>query len=219
MRQSHADIAAFRRELVGVADQIQQDAVQSIRVAKHHFIFNFLCGNDIVDLLHLHLHREKIAHFIQQFHNIRGYGIQFHLAALNAAHVQNVVDERQQMLAGQFDFLQIFRRFRREAGLLLHQADIAHDGVHRRPDVMAHVRKERALRLTAPLRAVLFLLHLVFTLNHGLVDIEHDEQRQHQKRHLYQAVLRHRAVQPSQLLLKVILGVRILRLGQLDMIF
>ena len=64
--QPHADFAAFRREFIGVADEIQQDAVQAVRVAKHHLVLKFLGLNDIFDLLHIHLHREKVTRFVQQ---------------------------------------------------------------------------------------------------------------------------------------------------------
>ena len=163
--------------------------------------------DDIVDLLHFHLRREEIMDLIQQPHDIRALLIQFHLAAFDAAHVQNVVNERQQMMAGRFNLAQILHRLRRHSGLLLQEADVADDGVHRRPDVMAHVGEERAFGLAALLRVDFRHFHVLLPLHHGLIDVEHDEQRQKQKRHLHEAVVRQLAVHPFQLLLQVVRGV------------
>ena len=69
----------------------------------------------------------------------------------NAAHIQNVVDELQQMLGGIPDFLKIFLCIFAYIRILQCDTVKPDDCVHGRPDFMTHVRQKRRLGLTSML--------------------------------------------------------------------
>ena len=75
-------------------------------------------------------------------HEVHWLHIQGGLAAFNAAHVQNVVDDAQQQPPGVFQLVQVVCQFVRLPKLVFHQRGNADDGVHGRADVMAHIGKE-----------------------------------------------------------------------------
>ena len=74
-----------------------------------------------------------------------GFVAQHHPAGLDAAHVQNVVDELQQVAGAVADFFQIIPGLRRQCLILQRQAVQADDGVHRGADFVAHVGEEGGL--------------------------------------------------------------------------
>lgn len=55
----------------------------------------------------VHLLLEKIPDPFHHFTKVHGNKLQLQLAALNAAHFQNIIDQVQKMLAGQDNLLQI----------------------------------------------------------------------------------------------------------------
>ena len=73
-------------------------------------------------------------------------GFQRHLAALDSAHIQNIVDERQQMLARQQQLAQTFIDLFSVVQIALRDGCHAQNSVHRRADIMAHRRKESGFR-------------------------------------------------------------------------
>ena len=68
-----------------------------------------------------------------------------HLAAFDAAHVEHVVDQRQQVLARDRDPVQVVAHPLGVVRMACRQRREAHDGVHGRADVVAHVVEERGL--------------------------------------------------------------------------
>ena len=85
-----------------------------------------------------------LSHLLRQTDGIL---IQRHLTGLDLAHVQNIVDETQQMPAGKLYFLNIGMQLVRSIRLMLHQVRNAHDGIHGRPNVMGHIGQEITLGL------------------------------------------------------------------------
>ena len=65
--------------------------------------------------------------------------------ALDAAHVQHVVDEGEQVVAGGEDLRQVLAHLLGVVRVGRGQRGEADDGVHRRADVVAHAGEERAL--------------------------------------------------------------------------
>ena len=82
---------------------------------------------------------------VQKIDEVVGLLVQRDLAALDMAHVQNVVDEAQEMRAGGLDLVQVLLHFLRLIEAAGSQSGEAHDGVHGRADVVGHVREEGAL--------------------------------------------------------------------------
>ena len=70
--------------------------------------------------------------------------VELELARLDPGEVQDVVDDGQQRVGRRFDDPQMLALFGRELGV---QHEIGHpdDAVHRRPDLVTHVRQELAL--------------------------------------------------------------------------
>ena len=87
---------------------------------------------------------------------------QFHFARLDFGDVEDVVDEREQMLARAVDFFQVGDGVRVAAvcRLFLEHFAVADDGVERRAQLVAHVREELALGVGGGLRLFLRLAQL-----------------------------------------------------------
>ena len=71
---------------------------------------------------------------------------------LDAGHIQNVIDEPQQVLCGCSDFLKILSGFRRRIRVVQGDAVQTDDGVHGGADLMAHVGQECGFCLAGLLR-------------------------------------------------------------------
>ena len=119
---------------------------------------------------------------------IGGDGHQLHLPALDAAHFQHVVDQRQQVAAGGFDLVQIIPAAGGQVLFPFCQGHIAHDGIHRGADIVAHIGKEGGLFLAALLRQGLVLHRRLMLLLHRGIDAEHDEQRHHEQHELDEGI-------------------------------
>ena len=68
--------------------------------------------------------------------------MQTDLAALDLAHVENVVEQSEQILAGKLHLVHIVAQLVRVAHIVLHQVGNTHDRVHWCADIVAHVGKE-----------------------------------------------------------------------------
>ena len=86
-------------------------------------------------------------------------GVQLETAGFDLREVEDVVDDRQQRLAGCVDRLGVVALLVIERRV---EEQPAHpdDGVHRRPDLVAHRRQERALRLVRGVGVAPCLLQL-----------------------------------------------------------
>ena len=94
--------------------------------------------------------------------------IEVDLARLNLRKIKNVVDHGEEMIRRRFGHLEILALLGLQLGVE-HQSRHAEDAVHRRPNLMAHVRQELALRSTRGLRHLFRLLQLGF----GLTALSH----------------------------------------------
>ena len=108
------------------------------------------------DALALHLRGEHVVRLVQGLRDVHGLGVEVDLAAFDAAHLEHVVDEGQQVLAGAVDLAQVAAYFVHRQAVALCDGGVADDGVHGGADVMGHVGQEgrfgpaRLLRLRAP---------------------------------------------------------------------
>ena len=81
-------------------------------------------------------------HEIRQVHCLF---LDLHLAALNAAHIQHIVDEGEQVLAGSGDLFQVVQHLLLILNMGRRQRGEADNGVHRGADVVAHVEQKLPL--------------------------------------------------------------------------
>ena len=99
-------------------------------------------------------------HLADHLGDVDGLVIGSHLPGLNFGEVEDVVDEREQVLAGAADLLQVLRHARLPVLLRVLQQDlaVADDRVHRRAQLVAHVSQEGALGPAGLLRRLLRFL-------------------------------------------------------------
>ena len=100
-----------------------------------------------VDLLGLQVgvhNSSQVVYHIRQTHFAL---VEFGSSALNAAHIQHIVDEGKQVIARYGDFLQIISNRISVIDMRRRQGSKAYDGIHWRTDIMAHAVEEGGLSL------------------------------------------------------------------------
>ena len=145
LTQIYIDRALFRREFHRVGQKIDQHLIQTYTVAVYFLCLYILYKNIKMLLPRLNLRLYNIddaVHRLMQRHLIQ---IQRQLSALDLGHVQNVIDQSQQMPAGQCNLYKTVPDPRRILNICHGNRRHAYDAVHRRPDIMTHVGEELAL--------------------------------------------------------------------------
>ena len=84
----------------------------------------------------------ELMHQLRQMHRLC---FQRDLPALNAAHIQHIVDKGQKMLAGNGYLFQIVLYLTAVVDVRLRQRGEADDGIHGRPDIVGHIKQELPL--------------------------------------------------------------------------
>ena len=79
--------------------------------------------------------------------HVTGSLLEHHLAAVDACHLQHVVDEREEEAARLLNLHQVVTAFVRIPQTLLHEMRETDDGIHGRADVVRHTEEEVALGL------------------------------------------------------------------------
>ena len=140
-----ADHAACGGKLDGIGQNVQQDLVQPQRV-----------GDDIL-VLHIHGINEKRqplcrniglddgAHIVDEVRQMHRFFLDLYLSALDAAHIQHIIDEGKQMLAGGRDLFQVVQHLFLIINMGRSQRGEADDGVHGGADIVAHIEQELPL--------------------------------------------------------------------------
>ena len=157
---SGADCGAYlagRGELDGVRQQIDQHLTQAGHVgddlgrhARTHPVdqFQILGGGG---------GRDQVQGILKAGAQVKGRVFQFHPARFDLGKIENVVDQRQQGIAGQADGFDEILLFRIEWGIE-QQAGHADYRVHRGADLVAHVGQEFALGAVGGFGDILGLL-------------------------------------------------------------
>ncbi len=115
--------------------------------------------------MYIRLH--DIADTVQDLRQTARLLVKPDLAALDAAHIQNVIDQAQQMIPRRHDLLEIFFHPLPVINMLHRQRSESYDRIHRRPDIVRHIGEEYALGLARPvglhqrILQVASLLHLI----------------------------------------------------------
>ena len=143
-----AHFAAARRELDAVREQIDQDLLDRALVGEDHVRLRRDGDAQGHAGAIRRLAHEPHAGF-RGFLQIEDFFPQFELAGLDLRHVENAVDEFEQMGAAFVDQPRIFEIARRAHGaehLVRHHLGKADDGVERRAQFVAHIGEEARLR-------------------------------------------------------------------------
>ena len=180
--QRHRNGPAVGRELHRIAQQVDEDLIEPQAVAAHVFRGDVVDGD--VELLALgpDLGLDDIHNAVHDLPQGDLIHIQGHPAALDLGHVQHVVDQAQQVFTGEGNFPQAVLHLVPIADIGGSNCRHAHDGVHRRADIMAHVGQELALGSVSVVRRFPGLLQLLnLLLGHlGVLGENQHQDYQHQ---------------------------------------
>ncbi len=158
------DGSAFRGVFHGVTNQVQRHLIDLQRIKEGNFVLHVAFRGEM-QVLFAHV-RLKNAFFLRhRGRNVMCRNFQLQLAALDARQIQHIVNQAKQMLAGQVDFRQTVLQLLRIIKIFFRHRRKAHDGVHRRADVVAHVEQEGTLRATGALSSLLGAAHFLRLLN------------------------------------------------------
>ena len=91
-----------------------------------------------INVLFLDHRLRDIDKVFNRFHNGECQRTQLQLSAFYLRYIQNIVDQRQQMIAGQSDFPKTLTRRLNIPEILLGNRRKAYDGIHGRADVVRH---------------------------------------------------------------------------------
>ena len=174
------DGAPLPRVFYGIAEQVQEYLVQPELVAQDALVAHVLdlqgeglvpgAGRGLDDVPEL---PQDDGQFLRLF-------LQLDLAALDIAHVQDVIDEADEVVAGSEDLPQIAFHLLLPVKMGERQRRVAHHRVHGRADVVGHVGEEEALGRTGLLGLFqglgeqAFLLHLLADARVHALKAHHD---------------------------------------------
>ena len=166
-----ADHAARGGELDGVGQNVQQNLVEAQRIGDDVLVFDVHGVDEERQPLRRHIGLNDGAHVMDDVGQMHRLFINLDLAVLDAAHVQHVVDEGKEMLAGGGDLFQVVQHLLAVVNVGRGQRREADDGVHRRADIVAHVEEElplgavcRPLMLQGNLQPAILFLQLGLVL-------------------------------------------------------
>ncbi len=151
--------AALLRELDGIGGQVDQHLPKAAGVADESV------GDTRIDVeveaepLLARPQDERVERVAQRRPQREGGRVEIEPAGFDFREVEDVVDDRQQRVGRQLHHVEVFALVGREPGLQ-RQARHADDAVHRRPDLVAHVRQELALRAVGELGVLRHLLRV-----------------------------------------------------------
>ncbi len=103
-----------------------------------------------------------------------------HPAAFNPAHIQNIIQQAQQMITGGHDFFEVILHLLGLLDVGQRQRRETNDCIHRRADIVRHIRKENAFRLAGPvglhqcILQLILLFHLAADLFIYAADTDYD---------------------------------------------
>ena len=134
----------MRRELDGVPDQVDENLAESSGVASHRGRNGRIDVHDQFEALLVSPQRHRVRHVADGIAGIEVDRIEVEFARLHPGEVEDVVDDGQQRIGRGLDDPQVLALFGGEFRI---QHEIGHpdDAVHRRPDLVAHVREKLAL--------------------------------------------------------------------------
>ena len=133
------DVAVVRGVLDRVAHDVDQNLVEAQLIGDHVLVQNILRIDVKMLMLGDDLALDQDAQVVQHFGHVHHALFKLNSTTLDTAHVQDLVDKAQQMLARSMDLAQVVLNLLRFLDMRLRQRGEAYDGVQGRADVMTHV--------------------------------------------------------------------------------
>ena len=137
--------AARGGELDGVGQKVHQNLIQPGLVAIDVLIGNIYRVHIQFQLLCVKLPADDGLYVVQHVGQVDLGLVQLDLSAFDAAHIQNIIDERKQVAAGGKYLGKVFLHAVPVVQMADRQRGKADDGIHRGADVVGHIGKEGAL--------------------------------------------------------------------------
>ena len=156
LTQEEVDAAVHTVILHRVAEQIEKNLCEAQRIGQHILVLNIL-----LFLERWTDHRAEILHKGRQMEWLL---LDRHLAALDAAHIENIIDEGEQMLTRHPDLPEIIPHLLRMLELRGCKPGEADDGIHRSTDIVRHAIQEGGFRRIGTLSLGERLLQLLLAL-------------------------------------------------------
>ena len=145
LAQGQGDLVPGLSEFDGIGKKIVQNLGQAERVTANNRDLHIGVDDELLALV-LCLRLEGLRAGAHGFAHIESSVFQGHTALFQPGYLQNIVDQIQQLLAGQVDLLQIIRDLFRFAARAKGQFRHADDDVQGRAHIVAHVGEKLHLR-------------------------------------------------------------------------
>ena len=152
-RHAKHDLALVGK-LDGIPEQIDENLAQASGVASQRVRHGRIDIHDQFEALLVSPQRHGVRRVSDGIAGVEVDRVELEFARLHPGEVQDVVDDGQQRIGGRFDDPQILPLFGRELGVQ-HEIGHADDAIHRRPNLVTHVRQELALGPVGGLGGVL----------------------------------------------------------------
>ena len=141
----HRHRPAGGRELDGVGQQIEHDLIEAGLIAVDVLLGDIRGVHVQLQLLGVNLSADDGLDVMQHIGQVGFLLLQLDAAAFDSAHIQHIVDEGQQMVAGGQNLGQIFPHLVGVFHIGHRQRGKADDGVHGGADVVRHIGQESTL--------------------------------------------------------------------------
>ena len=139
LHDSKCDAPSRRCIFHSIAEEIDKYLIKLQRICDHVLIDNLKGINKQLKLLRLHLWLNNVDQIVHQFRNIALLLLDLHLAALNPAHVKDIIDQAEQVVAGGKHLLQAVPHLVLIVNMAHRNGCKPNDSVHRRADIMRHI--------------------------------------------------------------------------------
>ena len=164
LTQEEADAAVHTVILHRVTEQIEKDLRETQLIGQHILVLDILQLHPKIDLLLLERWTDHRAEILHKGRQMEWLLLDRHLAALDAAHIENIVDEGEQMLTRPPDLPEIIPHLLRMLELRRCKLSEADDGIHRGTDIVRHAVQEGCFRRIGTLCLRERLLQLLLAL-------------------------------------------------------
>ena len=158
---------AFTGEFHGVGNKVDHHLIQAQAVAQHPVGGKLLIAHRKSHALFFHLAGKHIVQGFAEGTQAEGRVFQLHLAGLDAAHIQNIIDQRKHMIRKLFGFFHILHGGMIRGNFAFHQREHTNDAVHGGADLVRHTKQKAGFKLAGGLGFVQPLLISALTLVHG----------------------------------------------------
>ena len=163
--------AAFRRKLHGIAQDVDHHLAKLHIIADIVFVDLSLRAALIVQSFIPALAADHGVHLLQHLGERELLVPDCQTSGLNPAHIQDIVDNAEQVMRRGSDLFQMLPRLWGDRRIIERNIVQADDGIHRSTDLMAHIGQERSLGFIRRFRCSQGLMQSLVLL-HGLACLQ-----------------------------------------------